>query len=347
MNRLFMQRCIELAQNGLGAVAPNPMVGAVLVHDGKIAGEGYHKEYGAAHAEVVAINNAIEKYGEEILSKSALYVSLEPCVHIGKTPPCCDLIIAKRIPEVIIGCADPFEEVNGKGIRKLKESGVNVQVGVLEKECRELNKRFITFHEKKRPYVILKFAQTADGFIAAENQTEENRWISNEYSQKFVHKWRSEEMAVLVGANTALKDNPGLNVRNWKGRNPVRVLIDRNLRVPDNLKLFEGSTKTIVFNEEKSEAAANVEYIQIDFGMNMWRDLFTHLYRKNIQSLIIEGGAKTLQSVIDAGLWDEARIFTSNKRFGSGTIAPKLHGETAEKRDIHEDTLSIISNRTV
>jgi diaminohydroxyphosphoribosylaminopyrimidine deaminase/5-amino-6-(5-phosphoribosylamino)uracil reductase len=344
MNELFMQRCIELAQNGLGLVASNPLVGAVLVHDGKIIGEGFHKHFGEAHAEVIAIHNAIEKHGEEILKQSTLYVSLEPCTHHGKTPPCCDLIIAKKIPEIIIGCKDSFEEVNGKGIERLKQAGCKVTTGVLEKKCRELNKRFFTFHEKKRPYVILKFAQSLDGFIAAENQTKENRWLSNEYSRKLVHKWRSEEAAVLVGANTALKDNPQLNVRDWKGKNPTRILLDKNLSLPSHLHLFDKSISTIIFNEKKSEAVdANLECIQIDFGKNLWNDLLKHLHQKNIQSLIIEGGAKTLQSVIDSNLWDEARIFTGNKWLGGGTKAPVLKGWIVEKRTISNDALLIMN----
>jgi diaminohydroxyphosphoribosylaminopyrimidine deaminase / 5-amino-6-(5-phosphoribosylamino)uracil reductase len=346
MNELFMQRCIELAESGPGLVAPNPMVGAVLVHDDKIIGEGFHRQFGEAHAEVIAINNAIEKHGADVLKKSALYVSLEPCIHQGKTPPCCDMIIAKQIPEIIIGCKDSFEAVNGKGIQKLKDAGCKIVVDVLAKECRELNKRFFTFHEKKRPYVILKFAQSLDGVIAVEDETEDNRWISNEYSRKLVHKWRSEEGAMLVGANTAMKDNPQLNVRDWMGRNPVRLLIDRDLIVPAHLHLFDRSIATIVFNEKKSEAThPNLEYIQVNFGINLWKDLLTQLYEKNIQSIIIEGGGKTLQSVIDSGLWDEARIFTAKKWLGAGIKAPLLKGAIVHEQNILDDTLIIIAQR--
>jgi len=345
MNDLYMQRCIELAENGLGTVAPNPMVGAVLVHDGRIIGEGFHRKFGEAHAEVIAISNAVEKKGEEILKHSTLYVSLEPCIHQGKTPPCCDLIIAKKIPEVTIGCKDSFDAVNGKGIEMLQAAGCKVTVGVLENECNALNKRFFTFHLKKRPYVILKFAQSMDGFIASENQTEENRWISNEHSRKLVHKWRSEETAVLVGANTASLDNPQLNVREWKGSHPVRILIDRHLSVATYLHLFDKSIPTLVFNEKKAGAAhPNLEYIQLDFGMNLWRHLFTHLYQKNIQSLIIEGGQKTLQSVIDSNLWDEARIFTADKWLGAGIKSPVLKGTIAGQQRILNDTLITLRN---
>ena len=253
MNELFMQRCIELAANGFGAVAPNPMVGAVIVHEGSITGEGFHQKFGGKHAEVIAIENAIEKYGEEVLRQSTLYVSLEPCLHHGKTPPCCDLIIQKKIPQVIIGCKDSFEKVNGGGVEKLKAARCDVQVGVLEKECRKLNKRFFTFHEQKRPYVILKFAQSADGFIAHENPNEENRWISNEFSRKLVHKWRSEEQAILVGGKTAKDDNPRLTVRDWNGENPVRLVLDRQLILPAHLHLLDGSVPTILFNEKKTD----------------------------------------------------------------------------------------------
>jgi diaminohydroxyphosphoribosylaminopyrimidine deaminase/5-amino-6-(5-phosphoribosylamino)uracil reductase len=348
MNDLFMHRCIEMAGNGLGAVSPNPMVGAVLVYDGLIIGEGYHQVFGSAHAEVIAIKNAIEKQGEEILKKAILYVSLEPCVHSGKTPPCCDLILKYKIPEVIIGCSDPFESVNRKGIERLKSNGVKVTVNVLESECRELNKRFLTFHAKKRPYVILKFAQSMDGFIAPENQTEENRWLSNEYSLKLVHKWRSEEDAVLVGATTARIDNPRLSVRHWKGEHPVRIVLDRDLTLPRHLNIFDGSVLTYVFNELNSGVIGdNIELVSVDFGKNIWSDLFACLHEKHIQSLIIEGGAKTLQSVIDSKLWDEARVFTSDKLLGSGIPSPKFYGKTVEKQDILDNRLAILRNATV
>jgi diaminohydroxyphosphoribosylaminopyrimidine deaminase/5-amino-6-(5-phosphoribosylamino)uracil reductase len=343
MNELFMQRCIELAENGLGFVAPNPMVGAVLVRDGKIIGEGFHKAFGESHAEVVAIHSAIEKYGEDVLKKSTLYVSLEPCIHQGKTPPCCDLIIEKKIPEVVIGCKDSFETVNGKGIEKLKAAEIKVTVGVLEKESRELNKRFFTFHEKKRPYVILKYAQSRDGFIAAENATEENRWISNEYSRKLAHKWRSEEAAILVGANTVITDNPRLDVRLWKGNNLVRIVLDKDLSLPRHLNVFDKSIPTLVFNGLNSGTADdNIELISIDFGVNLWKELLSQLHLRSIQSLIIEGGGKTLQSVIDSGLWDEARVFTGNKWLGSGIKAPVLKGKALTKQEAGEDILDMI-----
>jgi diaminohydroxyphosphoribosylaminopyrimidine deaminase / 5-amino-6-(5-phosphoribosylamino)uracil reductase len=342
MNELYMQRCLELAENGLGKVAPNPMVGAVLVHQNKIIGEGYHRHFGAPHAEVVAIQNAIEKYGEDILKSSTLYVSLEPCVHHGKTPPCCDLIIDKGIPNVVVGTKDSFEEINGRGIEKLKQAGCNVQVGLLEEGCRTLNRRFFTFHEKKRPYVILKFAQSADGFIAHSNPTLENRWISNAYSRKLVHKWRSEEDAVLVGANTVIADNPELNVRDWVGKNPVRILIDKNLSVPDSLKLFNGQTLTLVFNERKNEKPKpNLEYVQVDFGTNFWRDCLRLLYERNIQSILIEGGAKTLNGINDIGLWDEMRTFISNTIIGEGIPAPGIDGLIVNKYFVINDTLLI------
>ncbi len=312
-----MHRCLDLARNGAGAVAPNPMVGAVLVNDNMIIGEGWHQQYGEAHAEVNCINDAMMRLNAEsdrthnIIEESTLYVSLEPCAHFGKTPPCVDLIIQHKIPKVVIGCSDPFDKVNGRGIEKLRAAGVEVVSNILENECKALNKRFFTFHEKKRPYVILKWAQTADKKMSLDNN--ERLYISNEYSNRLVHRWRSEEAAILVGTNTALLDNPELTTRLWEGKSPVRLVLDINLRLPLHLKLFDKKVKTIVFNTVKQEENENLFYYKIGKESNIVSELLNALYQLNIQSVIVEGGAILLQSFIDAGLWDEARIISNEE----------------------------------
>ncbi len=316
-----MQRCIELARLGAGSVAPNPMVGAVLVYNGLIIGEGYHRQYGQAHAEVNCIQSVAPEH-RELISSSVLYVSLEPCAHHGKTPPCADLIIEKRIPDVVIGCRDPFKEVDGKGIEKLQAAGVRVITGVLEAACRALNKRFLTFHEQHRPYTILKWAQTADGRIAGED---DNRLlISNEYSNRLLHKWRSEEAAILVGTNTALLDNPLLTTRLWPGNNPQRVVVDMALRLPASLRVFDGSVRTIVLNNLRHEEKNNLLYYKVTRAVRLVDQINHALYHLNIQSVLVEGGARLLQSFFDAGSWDEARIITNETRFQpAGLPAPQ------------------------
>jgi diaminohydroxyphosphoribosylaminopyrimidine deaminase/5-amino-6-(5-phosphoribosylamino)uracil reductase len=338
----YMQRCIELAGNGLGKVAPNPMVGAVLVHDSKIIGEGFHREFGSAHAEVNAIDEAIKKHGEEILRQCDLYVNLEPCSHFGKTPPCTNLIIQKKIQRVIIGCTDPFDQVNGVGIKKLLSEDVNVTQNFHEKECRELNKRFFTFHEKKRPYIILKYAQSQDGYISAETVTEHNRWITNEYSRMLVHKWRSEEQAVMVGTATAKNDNPLLTVREWKGKNPIRIMLDNELKVDVMHNIYDLSAPTLIYNGVKNETEKKHEFVRIDFRKPVLQQVMDSLHEKNIQSVIVEGGSKLLQSFIDENYWDEARIFTGNKFLGSGTKAPAIHGKIDSHEYIENDQLIVL-----
>jgi diaminohydroxyphosphoribosylaminopyrimidine deaminase/5-amino-6-(5-phosphoribosylamino)uracil reductase len=338
-DELFMQRCIELASIGLGHVAPNPLVGALLLCDDKIIGEGFHRKFGEAHAEVVAINHAIEKYGEDILKRSTLYVNLEPCIHFGKTPPCVDLIIEKKIPRVVVGATDPFEKVHGKGIRKLAEASVDVKAGVLEQASRALNKRFITFHESHRPYIILKYAQSEDGFVAHEKPSENNRWITNEYSRQLVHKWRSEEQAIMIGTNTAKIDDPALTVRDWHGKNPLRIVLDRTLQIPKTQKIFDQSAMTFVFNEIRNEISGNVELIEIDFKENVLEQILNALHLKKIQSVIVEGGAKLLQLFIDQQLWDEARIFTGLQFIGRGTKAPEITGNKISEENILNDKL--------
>jgi len=323
----YMLRCMELARLGLGKTAPNPMVGAVIVYNQKIIGEGYHHQCGEAHAEVNAIN-AVEN--KDLLSESTLYVNLEPCSHFGKTPPCCDLIIQHKIPKVVICNVDPNRLVKGKGIEKLRNAGIEVIPNILKDEGEELNKRFFMFHRKNRPYIILKWAQTTDGFIDVERlpgQPQRPTWITSEEARMLVHKWRSEEQSIMVGTNTAFLDNPRLNVRDWKGKHPVRILVDRSLRLPQNLHLFDGSIPTLVFTlkEVEEDENTNVEFITIPFDEYLPEHILGELFRRNIQSVIIEGGAKLLTSFIEAELWDETRIFTGHKYFSSGVAAPKIN----------------------
>ena len=339
----YIKRCIELAKNGLGATYPNPLVGSVIVHNDSIIGEGWHQKAGAPHAEVNAVNSVKD---ESLLKKSTIYVSLEPCSHFGKTPPCSDLIIVKGIKKVVIGTVDPFAEVAGRGIKKLMEAGCEVQVGVLEQECQDLNKRFFTFHQKKRPYIILKWAQTADVFIAPKIQEKrEPVWITNQYSKQLVHEWRSEEQSILVGTNTEIADNPKLNTRLWKGENPVRVVIDKDLKIPQESALFDGTIKTIVLTENvKSSGSNNLVFEKVNFQQNLPLQICEILYRHNLQSVIIEGGAKTLQTFIDNNLWDEARVFTGISEFHKGVKAPEFSGKMFSKTTLERDTLKFYKN---
>ncbi len=321
----YMYRCIELARLGAGFTAPNPMVGAVLVYNGRIIGEGYHQQYGHAHAEVNCIGS-VKKDDEQFIPQSVLYVSLEPCVHFGKTPPCADLIIDKKIPKVVIGCRDPFKQVNGKGIEKLLSAGVVVEQGILEKECIDLNKRFFTFHVQHRPYIILKWAQSGNGRLA--NADYSRVLISNEFTNRLVHKWRSEEASVLVGTRTALMDNPFLNVRLWNGPDPIRLVSDMNLDLPLSLNLFDGQIKTIVFNTVKHEEKHNLFYYQVTNDVNLVHQVVHALYQLKIQSVLVEGGAKLLQSFIDEGMWDEARIIENEElMIEAGISAPVLQNQ--------------------
>jgi len=333
----FMQRCIELASKAMGCASPNPMVGSVIVYNNKIIGEGYHEKYGSHHAEVNAINSVKDK---SLLSKSTLYVNLEPCAHFGKTPPCSDLIIQNKIPEVVIGCVDTFSEVSGKGIERMRSVGIDVKVGVLENESRELNKRFFTFHEKKRPYIILKWAESKDGFIAPKNQTKPF-WMTSSESKKLAHKWRAEEDAILVGRITAEKDNPSLTVREVEGSNPIRIIIDKDLKLSADFNLFNNDAKTIVFNQLKSEENNSNNYIKINFH-NLTKNILQELHKQNIQSIIIEGGTKTLQSFIDKNLWDEARIFTTKKTLTEGVKPPTIEGEIISEDETGGDRFKIL-----
>lgn len=338
-----MSRCIALAKNGLGTTYPNPMVGSVIVYEGKIIGEGWHKKAGEAHAEVNAVNSVLDK---SLLTKATIYVSLEPCSHFGKTPPCCDLIIKNKIPNVVIGTVDPFSEVAGKGIKKLIEAGIHVTVGILEEECNELNKRFFTFHQKKKPYIILKWAQSQDDFIAPLEKSEKKPvWISNTYSRQLTHKWRTEEQAILVGTQTVIDDNPKLNARDWQGNNPIRIVLDQNNRIPKENAVFDNQTKTIVFTQSKNTCSKeNSIFEVIDFKQNIAKQIVDSLYKHNIQSVIIEGGLQTLQTFIDADGWDEARIFTGKITLGKGIKAPLLPKTSSEKYFIEKDELTIFRN---
>ena len=332
-----------MAKNGLGTTYPNPLVGCVIVFENTIIGEGWHKKSGASHAEVIAIESVQNK---ELLSSSTLYVSLEPCSHFGKTPPCADLILKYKIPNVVIGTVDPNSKVAGKGIQKLKDSGVNVTFGILEKEGNELNKRFFTFHRKNRPYIILKWAESADGFISPKNKTEQKPvWISNEYSRQLVHKWRSEEQAILVGTQTIIDDNPSLTVRDWVGKNPIRVVIDKENAIDLSSNVFDNQAKTIVFsNKEVTSNSDKIQTIKIDFDSNSTQEIVKKLYNNNIQSIIIEGGRKTLQSFIDSNLWDEARVFIGEINLKEGTKAPELNRKINLKVVLKKDTLLLYRN---
>jgi len=325
----FMNRCLELANLGAGRVAPNPMVGCVLVFDGKIAGEGWHQEYGGSHAEVNAINSV---HNKELLSNSTLYVNLEPCSHFGKTPPCANFILENKIKKVVVAMLDPNPLVAGSGIKLLKDNGVEVVQGICEKEAKWLNRRFIKFHLKKKPYIILKWAQSANNFIAPDynkmttEEFEKQRHITGRIVQKLVHKWRTQEDAIMVGTNTAFSDNPALDAREWAGRNPLRVTLDKNLRLPPTLKIFDQKTKTIVFTEKVKDSSDNLEFIRFNFDTNLMENVFSELYSRNIQSLIIEGGTVLLNHIISKNIWDEAIVFTSPKQISNGIIAPVISG---------------------
>ncbi len=341
-HEFYMRRCIELAKNGLGLTYPNPMVGAVIVADGKIIGEGWHRKAGGPHAEVLAIASVKDP---GLLCRSTLYVSLEPCSHFGKTPPCCDLVLESGIPSVVVGTVDPNEKVAGRGIAKLRDAGVDVTVDVLAPDCRELNKRFFTFHNKRRPYVILKWAQSADGFITPLTKNARGPvWISGSYSQQLVHKWRAEEQAILVGTRTAIDDNPKLDVRHWTGENPVRIVIDKSARIPLQSHIFDNQTPTIVVTSPgRTGAFGDLPTLTVDFNTAVAAQILTKLYGYGLQSVIVEGGALTLQTFIDAGLWDEARVFIGKTVLTQGVQAPLINGP-ATRQTMHDDELLIFRN---
>ncbi|TAE00785.1 MAG: bifunctional diaminohydroxyphosphoribosylaminopyrimidine deaminase/5-amino-6-(5-phosphoribosylamino)uracil reductase RibD [Bacteroidetes bacterium] len=338
-DEIFMQRCLELAVLGMASVSPNPMVGCVIVHENQIIGEGYHQKFGQAHAEVNAINSVENK---ELLTQSTVYVSLEPCAHVGKTPACADLLIKIGVKKVVVACLDPNPLVAGKGIKKLENAGIEVVTKVLEAQAQELNRRFFVRINKNRPYIILKWAETADGFIARSNHS--SKWISNSFSRKLVHKWRSEEDAILVGTNTAFYDNPQLNVRNWVGRNPVRVFMDKDLNLNRKMNLLDQSQPTICYNLYEDEELPNLIYAKLS-KENFLAEMLTDLVEKrNIQSIIIEGGSNTLRSFLDKKLFDEIRLFRTPITFGKGIDSPRPAGSLFSQEKIFEDILLVYRN---
>lgn len=317
----YIRRCIQLARNGFCNTAPNPTVGAVIVRKGRIIGEGYHVRCGEGHAEVNAIASVKD---ESLLKDATIYVSLEPCSHYGKTPPCADLIIRKGIPRVVIGCMDPFPLVSGRGIRKLEDAGIDVKVGVLEEECKNLIRRFITFNVKQRPYITLKWAESSDGFIDILREGGRPMILSTPVSSVYVHKQRAENQAILVGRRTALLDNPSLTVRHWYGRNPLRLVIDRELALPRTLNLFDGTVPTLVFAGKRKPDTRNVTYVVIDFGRDVLSQILRILHERKIQTLLVEGGCCLLQSFLDAGLWDEIYIEHATFPLHQGVEAPHV-----------------------
>jgi diaminohydroxyphosphoribosylaminopyrimidine deaminase/5-amino-6-(5-phosphoribosylamino)uracil reductase len=340
-NEHYMQRCLQLAEMGLGKVGSNPMVGSVVVCDGKIIGEGYHALFGGPHAEVNAINNVTDQH---LLSRSTLYVNLEPCSHTGKTPPCSTLIIEKKIPSVVIGTKDPFSKVNGSGITALENAGIKVTVGVLEDECQELNKRFLCAQTKNRPYLILKWAQSADGFTGRMNERVQ---ISNESSKVYTHKWRSEEMAIMIGANTARIDDPQLNVRLWKGKNPIKIIIDRSgvLQNHTHLKILNGEEPTYIFTSSTLSLKEPNQVIKISNYGSFMNQVFAEINKLGITSCFVEGGSMLHQLLIQENLWDEILVFTSPISLENGIKAPELPILPSTVTQIDDNTLTMIRNK--
>lgn len=338
----YINRCLELAKKGLGYTYPNPLVGSVIVYNEKIIGEGWHHQAGLAHAEVNAINAVKDT---SLLKKATLYVNLEPCSHYGKTPPCSDLIIEKGIKHVVIGTTDPFAKVAGRGIQKLLNAGCQVTVGVLEEACNEVNKRFFTFHKHKRPYIILKWAETNDGFIAPEHQeVGKPFWITSAAAKQLVHQWRSQEAGILIGTNTALKDNPKLDTRLWYGKSPVKIILDQTLKVPKQVNVFTGE-KTLCIIGNKTTPPTNANHHAIDFSKNLATQVCKIAYTEEIQSIIIEGGKQTLQTFINENLWDEARVFTGKTMLHKGIKAPILQSAATYKTNLSTDELTFYKNK--
>ncbi|TDG35047.1 bifunctional diaminohydroxyphosphoribosylaminopyrimidine deaminase/5-amino-6-(5-phosphoribosylamino)uracil reductase RibD [Pedobacter changchengzhani] len=347
VDEIYMNRCLELANLGSGNVSPNPMVGCVIVAGEQIIGEGYHRQYGQAHAEPNAVKAVFDRFGidaDSLLKKATAYVNLEPCAHFGKTPPCADLFVKHQLKKVVIGNTDPFSGVDGKGIEKLKNAGIEVITGVLKAECEYFNRRFFTRIKKQRPYIILKWAETANGYFGTTNGTQ--KWISGPLAKRLSHKWRTEEDAILVGKNTAMIDNPTLTARNWTGKNPTRLVIDKNLEIPTTHNMFNREAKTIIFNEVKTDVSENIHYIQMeDMHFYLPQKIAFQLYLMDIQSVIIEGGVSILNQFLDANLWDEARIFQSESNWSSGMKAPKINGFLTEAVQIGIDKLNLYANK--
>jgi diaminohydroxyphosphoribosylaminopyrimidine deaminase / 5-amino-6-(5-phosphoribosylamino)uracil reductase len=338
----YMHRCIQLAKNGLGTTYPNPLVGCVIVHDNKIIGEGWHHKAGQAHAEVNSIEGVCD---DSLLKEAILYVSLEPCSHFGKTPPCTNMIIDRGIKKVVIGSSDPNPKVSGQGVQRLKDAGCNVTIGVSQKECDELNKRFFTFQLKKRPYIFLKWAQTEDGFIAPMERKQQGPvWITSPHTRQVVHKMRAKEQAILVGTNTVIADNPSLTTRYWKGNSPTRIVLDRNLRILKDTAVYDGKVKTIFITEKKSDNEPNLFFESIDFSENVAQQICDIVHKHGIQSLIVEGGAQMLQTFIESSSWDEAFVFIGNTTFEAGVKAPKFKGTLVSEEKITNDILHHYKN---
>ena len=341
-HKYYIKRCLEISKQGIGTTRPNPSVGAVLVVDNKIIGEGFTSAYGGSHAEVNAISSV---KNDEDLKKATMYVTLEPCSHYGKTPPCADLIVKSGIKKVVIGCVDVNDVVAGRGVERLKNAGCEVVVGVLENECKAHHKRFFTFHSKKRPYIILKWAQTQDGYIAPKNRVKQAPvWITQKVSRQLVHKWRSEEHSILVGTTTVLDDNPSLDVRSWSGENPLRIVIDKDLKLPKDLKVYDGSVKTIFINQKVTTSNENLFFEKINFSKPIALEICKVLFKHKVQSLIVEGGRKTIQTFIDENLWDEARVFSGLVNFNEGTKAPKLNVPFLNEENLMGDSLKTYVN---
>ncbi len=347
-DEFYLKRCLELASLGMGKVSPNPMVGCVIVLDNRIIGEGFHQEFGKAHAEPNAISAVFNTFGDEaenLLKQATAYVNLEPCAHFGKTPPCADLLVRHQLKRVVIGNTDPFLSVDGKGIEKLKNAGIDVVSNILDEECRYFNRRFFTRIQKQRPFIILKWAETANGYFATINGHQ--KWISGALAKRLAHRWRTEEDAILIGKQTAIYDNPQLTAREWPGKNPVRLVIDKNLEIPFANHLFNKEAKTIILNEVKTDIIENVHYIQMeDMHFYLAQKIAFQLYLMDIQSVIIEGGAKILKQFLEANLWDEARIFTSANSWNEGVSSPVINGDLQEQINVGDDKLSIYINHT-
>ena len=333
-----MQRALQLARNGLGAVSPNPMVGCVIVCDDRIIGEGWHQRFGGPHAEVNAIESVKDK---SLLTEATVYVTLEPCSYQGKTPACSDLLIRSNVKQVVIACLDPNPKVSGAGVKALKNNEIDVTTRVCEAESIALNKRFFINQKLKRPYILLKWAQTRDGFIAQANY--DSKWISNELSRQHVHQWRAEEDAILVGKNTVIHDNPSLTVRDWVGRDPIRVVLDRNLELKEKYKLFDGEVKTLVYNTKESVVQKKVERAKVS-GNDFLNGVLNDLLNRDIGSVLVEGGSQVLNAFLEAGLWDEARVFTSEKTFGVGIQAPEITEEPNRMVKAEKDELAYYFN---
>lgn len=345
-DEFYIKRCLELAALAIGNVSPNPMVGCVIVLNDKIIGEGYHQQYGKPHAEPNAVQAVFDRFGEkahEILKEATVYVNLEPCAHFGKTPPCADLLIKHQVKKVVIGNRDPFSGVDGKGIEKLQSAGIMVISGVLDQLCKNFNRRFFTRIQKQRPFIILKWAETANGYFATKDGHQ--KWISGALAKRLAHQWRTEEDAILIGKQTAVMDNPRLTAREWPGKNPIRLVIDKNLQVPLNNHIYDKEAKTIIFNEIKTDATGNIHYIQMeDMHFYLAQKIAFQLYLMDIQSVIIEGGANILKQFLEANIWDEARIFSSSNSWDSGIPSPVINGKLTEQIQLKEDKLSIYLN---